>query len=177
MVELLGGDREMKQSRIIIGVLIILIGLNFLFNLNLVRIIIAGFIIWLGLRVIMGSERRFDYSEQTEAEEDKVDRVLVFSGINKKFISSNFQGTNIVAVFGGGEIDLSDVKTKEKEVILEFTAVFGGLKVILPKSWAVKSEGVGIIGGFDNKTKLSGKKTVDVKLKGAAILGGVEIVN
>ena len=165
------------NARIIVGVVIILLGLNFLFNLNLVRIIFAGIIIWLGVKVITGNTDKMDFSEQTDAEEDFVKRVLVFSGINKKFLSDNFQGAEVVAVFGGGEIDLSEVKTKEKELSMDITAIFGGLKVRVPQTWAVKSEGVGIMGGFDNKTKVGTKKTTEVKLKGLGLLGGVEIVN
>lgn len=168
----------MSQTRLIFGVFIILIGLSVLIDLPVLKILFALFVVWLGMRVIVGREGGFiDFREKTEAHEDEIKRVLVFTGINKKFVSSDFKGGEIVAVFGGGDIDLSDVKTKQKELTLELTAVFGGLKVKLPSSWSIKSEGVGILGGYDNKTQLKGRKTVDATIKGAAIFGGVEIVS
>jgi hypothetical protein len=55
-------------------------------------------------------------------------------------------------------------------------AVFGGLKVRIPKNWKVKSEAVGIIGGFDNRTR-NEKADIVVHVKGVAMMGGVEITN
>lgn len=169
----------MRSGRFIIGIIVILFGLNFLFNLDLIRILVAGLIIWIGIRMLTGDRRNNwgDWSEQSESQDDEIDRVLVFSGMNKKFVSDNFRGATITAIFGGGDIDLSEVKAANKELTLDFTAIFGGLRVKLPKNWSISSGGAGILGGFENSTKLSGKATTNVKVKGAAILGGVELIN
>lgn len=80
-------------------------------------------------------------------------------------------------VFSGAEIDLGNVKTNKEKLNLELIAVFDGVKVRVPKNWSVKSEGAGVLGGFNNQTKPEGKKLVDVKIKGAAVFGGVDIIN
>ena len=169
----------MRSGRFIIGVIIILFGLNFLFNLDLMRILIAGLIIWVGFRMLTGEGRRNfgDWGQQTNSQDDEIDRVLVFSGMNKKFVSNSFKGATITAIFGGAEVDLSDVKTTDKELTLEFTAVFGGIRVKLPKTWSVSSDGVGILGGFENSTRQEGKTSTKVRVKGAAIFGGVELTS
>jgi len=83
----------------------------------------------------------------------------------------------LVVVFGGGELDLSQVKTKQKQVTIEVVAIFGGLKIIIPPSWQVKSEGVGILGGFNNQAQLKGSKKTTAIIEGVAIFGGVDISN
>lgn len=104
-------------------------------------------------------------------------RVLVFSGINAKLASDNFEGMELVCIFGGGELDLTEAATKKKDVDIELVAIFGGMKIRLPKGWNVKSEGTGIIGGFNDRTNPSGKSSTTVHLRGVAIFGGVEVIN
>jgi predicted membrane protein len=166
----------MSQARIILGILIILLGISFFTDFPLFRIAIALFVIWIGIRILTGVDIG-EAKNQIETQEERINRVLIFSGINRKYTTKNFKGGEVVAVFGGGEIDLTEAKAEASNVPLEVVAVFGGLKVKVPQSWSVKTEGIGILGGFDDKTKLEGKKAADVIVKGVAIFGGVEITN
>jgi hypothetical protein len=59
---------------------------------------------------------------------------------------------------------------------MEVTAIFGGGKLIVPKEWKVRSEGTAIFGGYDIRTGLEAEGPVLI-LKGAAIFGGIEVVN
>jgi predicted membrane protein len=164
------------NSRVIIGVVIVLIGLGFLFDINVLRFIFPLFLVFIGVQILMGRRQNWDLAKTATVAEDSLHRVLIFSGINQKVVSSNFKSGEVVAIFGGGDIDLSSAKTKAKTIELELVAIFGGLKVRIPSDWSVTSEGVGILGGFDNKAK-GGTKAVTVQLKGVAIFGGVEVVN
>lgn len=161
--------------RFIFGAFIILLGLGFLFDTNLIRFLLPLILIIIGLRIISGNNRNWDISKKSESKDDKFSRVAIFSPINEKITAENFQKAEAVAVFGGGEIDLSQSRTKAKNIELELVAVFGGIKVIVPTTWKINSEGVGILGGFTNNTK--GNGSVNVKLQGVSIFGGVEVVN
>lgn len=169
----------MNVTRVIIGLFIISIGLSSLVDFPFFKFIFAAFVVWLGVKVIMGTGKSGTsvIADKGESGEEVINRVLIFSAINKKFNSNNFRGGQITAVFGGGEADFRGAKVKQKEITLEATAIFGGLKLYVPKNWNVKTEGVGIIGGYDNKTKSTLKPAQEVVVKGAAIFGGVEIVN
>ena len=90
-------------------------------------------------------------------------------------MSSDFIGGKAVSIFSGTELDLSKVKMKGKTAELQLVAIYGGLKCIVPKDWRVESDGVGILGGFTNNT--SGGESHKLIITGAAIFGGVEIVN
>ena len=165
------------NSRLIVGIVIILLGLSFLFELPILKVLIALFIIYIGFKVLRGKPGDIPFTSDisSKSSEDFIKRVLIFSGMKTKYDSKNFKGAEFVAVFSGGELDLSKVSTNEKELELNLVAVLGGLKVKVPKSWEVKTEGVGVLGAFNNKTAKPSKTKVKVLVKGAAVLGAVDI--
>jgi hypothetical protein len=94
-----------------------------------------------------------------------------------KLKTENFEGMELTTIFAGGEIDAGTVGTKKSDIYLDLVSIFGGVKLRIPKGWVVKSEGTGIVGGFNNNTNSSAKSGVTVHLKGVVIFGGVEVVN
>ena len=165
------------NTRLILGAFIVIIGISILLDLNLFRFIIPIILIWIGIQIIIGKNSASTEQIQTNAQEDKIKRMLVFSTMNQVINSDNFQGGEIVTVFGSGEVDLTKVKTKEKNIKLELTAIFGAIQLRLPEQWAVRSKGIGILGTFDNNTNGQTKKTLEVDMKGVAVLGEVKITN
>lgn len=164
----------------ILGIIIIVVGLSILFSFPVFNFIFAFIILWIGVRILTGQSRIFGgawTSGEGQSDEDYYSRVLIFSGVGTKLTSSNFKGMDVVSIFGGGDIDVMGVKTGKSEIDFELNAIFGGLKIKVPQSWRVVDEGTGILGGFDNKTTPPSKASVTVHVKGAAIFGGVEIIN
>lgn len=166
----------MTNARTIIGLFIIIIGLGALFNVPVFRFIIPVFIIYIGYKIMTGWSRD-PLVRSSTTKEDTYKRVVVFSGLDDKLESDNFTKAEIVTVFGGGQLDLRKSKTKEKETKIELVVIFGGLKVIVPETWKVKTEGVGILGAFENKANTSSKTTSTVSVSGVSIFGGVEITS
>jgi len=167
------------MTRIIIGILIIVIGLSALIGVSLFKFAFALTLIIIGIRIITGvSWQRSHWGRDRKATttEDFLNEVAIFSPLDKTVRSEGFRGGKIVVVFGGGQIDISQVKAFEKNVNIELTAVFGGAKLIIPKNWRVNSQGVGIFGGYSNKAVAAEGETT-LSIKGAAIFGGVEIIN
>jgi predicted membrane protein len=167
------------KAHTVAGIIIILIGLSILFRFPVINFIIAFFILWIGVKILTGQGRMGNFWSETKGSinEDYFRRVLVFSGIRTKLSTQNFEGMELVTIFGGGEIDAAAVSTKKSNIDIDLVSIFGGVKLRIPKGWTVKSEGTGIMGGFNNGTESPAKSGVTVHLKGAAIFGGVEIVN
>lgn len=165
------------NNRQIVGLIIILLGLSFLFDFPFFNFFFALFIIYIGVKIMQGklSELPFATIRKTKSSNDYVNRVLVFSWMKTAYDSKNFKGAEVVIVFGDGEIDLSKVSTKEDRLDINIVAVFGILKVIVPKKWDIKTEGVGIIGTFNNKTTKPSKPKTIVDIEGAAIFGRIDI--
>lgn len=167
------------MARIIFGVVIILIGISALTGFSLFQFAFALLLIFIGVKVLTSRSRKWNVKWddiKSIDNEDVVNEVAIFSPINKVVKSDNFKGGKIVMVFAGGEIDLSHVKTSAKDVDMELVAIFGGGKLIVPKDWRVNSHGVAIFGGYNNKTE-KGESGSTLNLKGAAVFGGIEIVN
>jgi predicted membrane protein len=158
---------------LIIGVILIIIGLSALFGDFLFKLAFAIILIAIGARILMRNS--WKWRGHSEAQEDYINEVGIFSPLNKNITSNNFRGGKIVAIFSGGEINLSQVKTSHVGVSMEIVAIFGGAKLIVPKDWKVISSGSGIIGGFNNRTQGTGNVTLH--LKGVAIFGGVEVIS
>ncbi|MCX2742003.1 LiaF transmembrane domain-containing protein [Pontibacter anaerobius] len=109
--------------------------------------------------------------------EDIVDATAILGGIKKNIISKNFLGGEVVSVFGGTELNLSQADIQHP-VILEATQIFGGTTLIIPPHWQVKSEMVAILGGVEDKRPMlpDGYDPNKVLiLKGTTLFGGLNI--
>jgi len=111
---------------------------------------------------------------------DFIDSVNAFGGTHHKVYSKNFKGGDVVAIFGGCEINLTQADF-EGTVRIDVVALFGGVKIIVPPTWLVKSEATAIFGGIDDKRAVvpfegEGARKILI-IEGVAIFGGVDIRN
>jgi predicted membrane protein len=109
---------------------------------------------------------------------DVLDIVSIFGSVRKNILSKSFRGGEIVSIFGGSEVNLT-----QADIInvaeLEIVQIFGGTKLIIPSNWNVRSEAVAILGGVEDKRELRTGVTPDKTLiiKGTTIFGGIDIVS
>jgi hypothetical protein len=108
---------------------------------------------------------------------------VTFGGLKRKLDTQNFQGGEAVAVFGGIEIDLrrANIAPGTNDVVIDANSTFGGIEIRVPDNWRVITRGIGIFGGYEDKTiPPRGQEGVDaprVIVKGYALFGGVSIEN
>lgn len=146
-------------------------------------LIIIGF----GLFIMLRSSRRRNPRERydtspvgiEQSSEDKLDSTVVFGGAKKIIISKNFQGGEVVTVFGGTELNFMQAELAGP-VVLELTQVFGGTKLIVPPHWKVQTnEMVAVFGGIDDKRPIVNNPDADnnqmLILQGTCLMGGVDI--
>jgi predicted membrane protein len=105
--------------------------------------------------------------------------VNVFGGVERRVDSQEFEGGQVVSVFGGVEIDMRGAATKRDEIHIELNSVFGGVDLRVPDSWDVTVQGAGIFGGYEDKTMPrrtpeSGKRP-HLIITGSAVFGGVTV--
>jgi hypothetical protein len=105
----------------------------------------------------------------------------VFSGGKRVIVDQNFTGAKFDAVFGGFEVDLRKAAIAGEEAVLDLNAVFGGIEVKIPESWAVVMKGTGVFGAFQDSTLQPDPRLYQnpkrLVVKGGAVFGGVEIKN
>lgn len=114
-------------------------------------------------------------NESVHIQDDYIDSTCIFGGTKKNILSKNFKGGDIVNIFGGSEINLSQADFNGR-VELEVTQIFGGTKLYVPSNWEVKPEIVAIFGGIEDKRDMMTSTTDKVLvLKGTSIFGGIDI--
>jgi len=109
--------------------------------------------------------------------DDYLDAVSVFGGVKKTILSKDFKGGEIVNIFGGAELDFTQADINGR-VIVDFTQVFGGTKIIVPSHWQVVSDLAAVFAGVDDKriksTAMPNSDKILV-LKGVSIFAGIDI--
>jgi predicted membrane protein len=112
---------------------------------------------------------------------DAIDFFEIFSGGVRKIRSNNFRGGKITSIFAGPEVDFYDCKLADGTSILEVTAIFGGIELVIPNDWNVIINVTAIFGGIDDKRKYISKSDGSSKgtliIKGLVLFGGGEIKN
>jgi hypothetical protein len=126
-----------------------------------------------------------------ESTEPRLNEVNVFWGGRRRIVSKNFMGGEIVAIFGGFEIDLTEADIQGSQAKLDIVALFGGGEVRVPQNWNVILETVGIFGGASDRTRhpdpanaaasgagtQAGPAVKTLIIDGVSLFGGVTIKN
>ena len=79
---------------------------------------------------------------------DRINESAIFSGVNRKLMTKNFQGGKATVIFGGLDLDLTQVDFTGV-VTLDLEVGFGGVKLIVPPHWDVRTEMSNIAAGLE----------------------------
>jgi predicted membrane protein len=111
-----------------------------------------------------------------DGNDDYMDLSSIFGGTKRRIFSKTFKGGQITNIFGGTELDLSQADI-EGNVVIDTVTLFGGIKILVPANWEVKSNITAILGGVDDKRMTSSTYAPNKKLvlTGTCSFGGVEI--
>jgi hypothetical protein len=116
-------------------------------------------------------------SSASYSSEDVIDSVSVFGGVKKVITSKNFKGGDIVCFMGGAEYNLLQADFTGT-IVIDIVQAFGGTKLIVPPHWEIRSEGVAIFAGIEDKRPVQPGVFDPAKvliLNGITIFGGIEI--
>lgn len=180
----IGLVNEKEKTGNLIGVIVgvvLLLACQDVLRFDIIRkLILPVILVAIGLSVIfknvLGSKTRKEMKiiidkNKTEKEE----YCSTFSSQNLNFDGQSFSGTGVSAVFGGIKVDLTGAVITE-DVVINASAVFGGVDIIVPLEYNVKVESNSIFGGVSTKrsTKpVDGAPTVYVNA--TCVFGGVDI--
>jgi predicted membrane protein len=147
-----------------------------------IGIIIVGlFIVFRALTGTTRESRKKDWADglvtNDAGGEDYFDLTTVFGGTKKKVFSKKFRGGETTCIFGGADIDLSQADI-EGTVVIDVVQLFGGVKLIIPSNWELKSDMTVVLGGMDDKRNVSTQGLTPEKrivLTGFVMFGGVDV--
>lgn len=109
------------------------------------------------------------------AKNDFPEYCATFGSQNINFINEQFEGCNLTAVFGGVKCDLKDSIINE-DVVINASAIFGGITIYVPQNVKVKISSTPIFGGVkDERHNTKGDYKQTIYINATALFGGVEI--
>lgn len=120
--------------------------------------------------------------EVVTSSENLVHDRAVFAEIKRKIETANFQGGDVLSVFGNVDLNLrrAQISPIEKSATIEANAVFGGIKIRVPDTWRVSIQGAAVLGGYTDKTTPPTTPEADtpvLMITGYAVFGAIEIVD
>lgn len=165
-------DEEKTGSIIwlIIGITLLL-GCQDLISFDILwKLTLPVILVFIGLSIMFNNNGK-KISKNTDDNE----YCACFSGQTIKFDGKDFKGAEVNVIFGGITIDLTNAKVKDGAVI-DATAVFGGVTILIPEDLKVEIKSTSVFGGVSDKTKNKEKKDkVTLHVNGCSIFGGVDI--
>jgi predicted membrane protein len=170
-----------------VGALLLLDNLNILvFDFNYVWPLV---VIVFGLTLLWRALERRRFRDGLMAPDGDTGRALesnvsiwsIFGGGKRRVDSQDFQGGDALAIFGGVQMDLRQAAMKGSEAVIDLNAMFGGVEILVPNTWAVTMRGMPIFGGFEDKTlpPRADQPTPPPRLvlTGVIVFGGVTVSN
>lgn len=116
-------------------------------------------------------------TQEKVSAEDSIYFNNLFSGTEKTVISKSFKGGEISNTFGGCEVNFLHADING-EATIYIHQQFGGIKLMVPANWTIKSEINCVFAGIEDKRPssnvLDNEKTLI--LKGSIFMSGIEIV-
>jgi predicted membrane protein len=139
-----------------------------------VAIIIMG--LWMIMRPRKTKRNWEGWVDEANTSDNAVEVNSVFGGTKRKILSKDFKGGEINTVFGGNDLDLSQADINGAAT-MEMNIVFGGVKLIVPSHWQIKSEVDCVFGSVEDKRRDTGvaAENKTLVLKGAVVFGSIEI--
>lgn len=178
-----GGINVGNSMGLIIGLL--LLSSHYVhIDFDIWKLIIPAVLILIGLSILFkgafrktinyGPKNGPDGQQTYQSSSVKGEYTAVFSS-NRVHITEQFMGTNISAIFGGLVLDLRDAIINS-DVVIDATAIFGGIDIYVPNGVSVKVNNVPIFGGVNNKTgRQAAPGSPVIYLNSTCMFGGIDI--
>lgn len=145
---------------------------------DLFSVVIPVIVIFFGLSLLF-SERSLNRGTTQFA---------VMSGLELRHREPfSLKDQQLIALMGGGEVDLSNARLEQEEVTLSCIAIMGSWEIKIPRGLKVEFQGLTLLGGIEAFGESMGgiaaqKTVVDgeddwplVRIRAQSIMGGIEI--
>lgn len=167
---------------LLVGVALLLACLGVINFDILWKLLVPTIIIIIGLSLLFKNvfdrELSAKIKELNEGANSDGEVAAVFSGQKVNADGEEFKGKKLSAVFGGVEYDLTGAKIKE-DAVINASAIFGGIDILVPNGVNVKVKSSSLFGGVTDKTRRKkddkNEKAPTIYVNASCLFGGVEI--
>lgn len=148
------------------------------------KVILALVLVVIGLSIIF---RNLFHSKNDKEVEKKIKKLnngdamdaqtAVFSGSDRTYKKEVFSGSNLVAIFGGVDLDLRNA-IFEKDTVIKAVCAFGGIEIKVPSDVQIKTKSGFIFGGITDERKNQTESAKHaIYLDAAGAFGGITITD
>jgi len=170
------GNKTGSVIGLIIGLLFLLSANNIIDFSIVLKLIVPVALVAIGISMIF--KDRVEKTVKAKIKElNKIEQkeyCATFGGQDLDFSNEDFEGCELTAVFGGVKCDLREAKIT-KDVVINASAIFGGVTILAPKDVSIKVLSTPIFGGVDNKHKKNKDAKVTIFVNALCLFGGVDI--
>ncbi|NLD87609.1 MAG: cell wall-active antibiotics response protein [Clostridiales bacterium] len=172
---------EREKTGNIIGLAIgvfLLLSCQGILNFSMIwKLLIPAIIVIVGLKMVFtglfGNKANDIIAKVKESGGETKVGCATFSSCDINYDGEVFEGAELSAIFGSTKCDLRNAVI-EKDSAIQFTAIFGGIDILVPGNVNVKVSSNCIFGGVSNKTSAQ-KDSPTIYVSGICMFGGVEI--
>ena len=162
---------------LIIGICLLLGCLDFISFALVWKLLIPTVLVMIGLSFIFKDVFHSKVKKEIKKlnKNDIKEYCAVFAVQDVDFSGEEFTGCSLSAVFGGVKCDLRKAKIKE-DVVINASAIFGGITILVPEDMQVKISSTPIFGGVsDERKNKNDNSKVIIYINATSMFGGVEI--
>ncbi|MDF2586882.1 MAG: hypothetical protein K0S41_723 [Anaerocolumna sp.] len=162
---------------LMIGIMLLLAAQGVVEGNVLGKLIVPFIFVLIGLSMIFKNLFRGEHGGRIDIKYQggNSEHSAIFSGGRYQVTGEKFMGTTMNAIFGGVDLDLRNAIIDE-DVVINATAVFGGINIYVPGNVKVKVSNVPIFGGVDNKAFNSPDPNAPtIYLNSTCMFGGIDI--
>ena len=143
------------------------------------KLLLPAVLVIIGFSIIfkdaIGGKVNSEIKKLNQNKNNDNDYCATFSGQDVKFDNEEFTGADLTAIFGGVKCDLRNAIIT-KDVVINSSAIFGGIDIFVPANVKVKIKSTPIFGGVSNKAiQEKSEDAHTIYINGLAVFGGVEI--
>jgi len=178
---IIGLFREKEKFGNVIGIIVgvtLLLASNRVIDWSIIgRLIVPFVLVCIGAAILLKSminKNVYEKIKKLEKNMESEEQYATFSSqeIN---VTEDFKGASLNAIFGGIDYSLKESKI-EGEQLLNASAIFGGIDIIVPAGVNVQVKSTSIFGGVGNSTsKVTGENVPTIYVDAFCLFGGVDI--
>lgn len=169
-------NKTSNYGWLVLGIVLLLCAQDILKFEVIGKLIFPAILVFIGLSLLFKEKVGNKVKEKIKTlnEEGLEEYYATFSGQEINKAGEEFKGASLNAIFGGIDLKLQDTKI-QKDILINATAVFGGIDIIVPSNVNVKVQSTSIFGGTDNKITKQTENIPTIYVKAFCLFGGVDI--
>ncbi len=137
------------------------------------------FVVLFGLLIMVNRSRRRQRIRLDGHTTGEITSVAVFGTDERRPVTEQFTGGELVAVFGDARLDLTDAGVRAPPAIVETVAMFGSAEIRVPEGWDVELQTMSIFGETTDTRRRGSDRDATAEpalvVTGVAVFGDIEI--